>query len=268
MFGAVYGDIIGSYYEVHSTKNYGFELKRESTFTDDSVLTAAVCRAILANPDDISVFGVQERAYEYAVQYKAYYARYPYAGYGNMFTAWAKDKDMTRLKSYGNGAAMRVIPIGYAYSTLKQVKLQAKASCLYTHDHREAIRGAQAVAGSVWLARNGGTKNDIKNYAEKIMGLRLSSSVEDIRKVCDFNSRTNYSVPPAIISFLQSEDYESTVRNAVSLGGDADTMACIAGGIAEAFYGEIPKEIRTFCDNRIDYGIRMAVNEFRDKYLH
>ena len=168
MFGAIFGDIIGSYYETHCTKDYNFEFHRESTFTDDSILTAATCRAILFNPQLISIFDIKKRALEYAVQYKQYYSYFPYAGFGVMFSKWAKDKEcMTRQHSYGNGGAMRVVPIGYAYPSLKQTCILAKASCLYTHHIRSAIRGAQAVASAVWLANHQSSKQQIKNYIEK-----------------------------------------------------------------------------------------------------
>ena len=142
MFGAFYGDVIGSEYENACTKDYDFPFKRESHFTDDSVMTAAVCRAILNNGENIGKFGIRKRAFEYAAQYKQYYSRYPHAGCGSMFVRWAKEKSLRRQYSYANGGAMRAVPIGYAYDDIEQVMLQAKASCYYTHAHREGIRGA------------------------------------------------------------------------------------------------------------------------------
>ncbi|MGM9596703.1 MAG: ADP-ribosylglycohydrolase family protein [Eubacteriales bacterium] len=266
MFGAIYGDIIGSYYEVHCTKNYGFEFNKDSSFTDDSVLIAAVCKAILNNPAEISKWNTRMRAKEYAAQYRQYYSYYPNAGFGNMFAAWAKDPYSKNGHSYANGASMRVIPIGYAYETLDQTLLQAKASCLATHDHREAIKGAQAVATAVFLARNGKRKGYIKEYLEKSFKYNLSISISSVKESHVFDSRTSYSVPPAIISFLESSDYESAIRTAISLGGDADTQACIAGGIAEAYYKQIPDHIRRFCDGRIDSSIKTVVKEFNLKY--
>ncbi len=266
MFGAIYGDVIGSYYENHCTKDYDFAFQPDSTFTDDSVLIAAVCRAILENPSDARRFHLKERANEYAAQYRQYYSYFPYAGFGNMFSAWAQNKSFGRSRSYANGASMRVIPIGYAYATLEQTLLQAKASCLPTHNHREAIRGAEAVAAAVFLARTGSSKDEIKEYICQNFGYDLSGTVEQIRENHVFDSRTSYSVPPAIIAFLQSADYESAVRNAVSFGGDADTQACIAGGIAEAFYREIPEPIKKFCDRKIDVSIRSVVSEFEKRY--
>ena len=266
MFGAIYGDIIGSYYEVHCTKDYNFEFNKDSFFTDDSVLIAAVCKAILNNPTEISKWALRARAKEYASQYRQYYSYHPHAGFGNMFAAWAKDPYARNEHSYANGASMRVIPIGYAYDSLEQTLLQAKASCLSTHNHREAIVGARAVAASIFLARSGADKEQIKAYLEKTFKYKLSTPLSSIKETHVFDSRTSYSVPPAIIAFLESTDYESAIRNAISLGGDADTQACIAGGIAEAYYKEIPEHIKRFCDSRIDFSIKSVVKEFTKQY--
>lgn len=261
MFGALYGDVIGSYYENHCTKDYDFPLMRESTFTDDSVLTSAVCKAVLLHPEPITKSGLIQRATEYAVQYKQFYSWFPNAGYGSMFRKWASSRHMTRQRSFGNGAAMRVVPIGYAYEDLEQVLLQAKASCLYTHNHREAVKGAQAVAAAVWLALHQHDKEQIRAYIAEHFGYDMDFTIDEIRPGYHFDSSCAYCVPPAIMAFLESENYEDAVRKAVSLGGDADTLACIAGGIAEAFYGEIPDAIRRFCDSRLDISIKTPVRE-------
>ncbi len=267
MYGAIYGDIIGSYYEVHGTKAYDFTFQRDSRFTDDTVMTVAVCKAILQNAKSITRYGLRQRALEYAVQYKQYYAYYPYAGYGQMFCNWASDYGtMKKQKSYGNGAAMRVVPIGYAYDSLEQVLLQAKASCIYSHNNHEAICGAQAVAAAVYLAHNGASKSDIRTYITRQFRYHLDYTIDEIRPAYTFDCRASYSVPPAIVAFLDADDYEGAVRNAVSLGGDADTMACIAGGIAEAFYHDIPDHIRRFSSSRIDHSLKAVINEFNTKY--
>lgn len=265
MFGAIYGDVIGSYYESRCTKDYDFPFQRESTFTDDTVLTVAVCKAILNNPEPISRFQIRRRAFEYAGQYKQYYSYYPRAGFGNMFSAWARSRSFRTVRSYGNGAAMCAVPIGYAYDSIEQILLQVKASCYCTHRNREAVKGAGAVAVAVFLARTGQSKEDIREYLKKKFGYDLSRSVADIREDHVFDSRCSYSVPAALTAFFDSHDYESAVRNAVSLGGDADTEACIAGGIAEAYYGEIPKAISDFCNSRVDISLRQVVNEFRER---
>ncbi|MBQ7380231.1 MAG: ADP-ribosylglycohydrolase family protein [Clostridia bacterium] len=267
MRGALYGDVIGSYYEVHCTKAYDFVFESESTFTDDSVLIAAVCRAILQNPNEIKRSQIRARAKEYAAQYRQYYAYFPYAGFGNMFAAWARNPYAKNGRSYANGAAMRVIPIAYAYRTLEQVHLQVRASCIPTHNHKEANRGALAVASAIFLARQGKSKQEIKAYLEKEYKYQLSIPLQTIRETHVFGSRSSYSVPPAIIAFLESVDYESAVRLAVSLGGDADTQACIAGGIAQAYYKEIPEHIRRFCEPRIDGTIKSAVRELEQRCM-
>ena len=266
MLGALYGDVIGSYYENHCTKDVDFPLHNESTFTDDTVLTVAVCQAILNDPSPVTRLHLRSRGFDYAAQYKQMYTRYPHAGFGNLFSAWARDPSFKVVRSYGNGAAMRAVPIGYAYDSLDQVLLQAKASCLYTHRHAEAIKAAQAVAAAVFLAVHGESKETIRIYLQKRCGYDLSTCLNDIRKTHVFDSRSAYSVPPAIIAFLESEDYESAVRNAVSLGGDADTQACIAGGIAEAFYKEIPPHIVKFCDRRIDCSLRQIARTFNERF--
>lgn len=262
IWGAVYGDIIGSYYEVHSTKDFDFPFQSSSTFTDDTVMTLAVCEAISVNSLEITPHLVNKRSKEYAAQYKRFYSLYPNTGFGQMFSEWAEAETLYRQNSYGNGAAMRVVPIGYAYDTLEQTLLQAKASCLYTHNSKEAITGAQAAAAAVWLARHGKSKDEIKRFVENNFRYDLSTPIAEIRKSYVFEIRAGKSVPQSIAAFLQSEDYESAVRNAVSLGGDADTMACIAGGIAEAFYGEISRHIKEFCDLRTDGTIKRIINSF------
>lgn len=266
MFGAIYGDIIGSYYETHCTKDYDFEFQKDSTFTDDTVLTVAVCKTILNNPDTITRWNIRKRGLEYAGQFRQYYSYYPHAGFGNMFSEWARSDTYKINRSYANGAAMRAVPIGYAYDTIDQVLLQAKANCFYTHKNSEAIKASQAVAIAVFLARNGESKDKIRIFLENKFHYNLSKHLDEIREFYVFDSRASYSVPSAIIAFLDSADYESAIRNAVSLGGDADTEACIAGGIAEAYYNEIPKHISDFCDRKIDYTLKKIIFEFKDTF--
>ena len=265
MFGALYGDVIGSYYEFHCTKDYDFPFVSESSFTDDSAMIAAVCQTILNDPSDIGLFDEKRRSMEYAAQYRRFYSLFPHAGFGQMFSEWARDYSAKNNKSYANGAAMRVMPIAWVYRDFGQMMRQVKASCRPTHDHREAITGASAVAAAIRLALDGKSKNDIKEYINDRF-YDLSRPLSKIRENHVFDSRASYSVPPAIVAFLESDDYESAVRNAVSLGGDADTEACIAGAIAEAFYREIPEHIRKFCDRKIDITIKNTVREFEDRY--
>lgn len=203
---------------------------------------------------------------EYAGQFRQYYSFYPHAGFGNIFSEWARSDTYKVNRSYANGAAMRSVPIGYAYDTVDQVLLQAKANCFFTHKNSEAIKAAQAVATAVFFARNRKSKDEIRSFLENKFHYNLSKNLDEIRNNYVFDSRASYSVPPAIIAFLDSTDYESAIRNAVSLGGDADTEACIAGGIAEAYYKEIPKHISDFCDRKIDYTLKKVVLDFKDKY--
>lgn len=266
MFGAIYGDVIGSHYEVYGTKEYDFPFAADSTFTDDSVLTAAVCKTILDDPSKAGRFDYIERSNSYAAHYRQFYSYFPHAGYGKMFAAWARNPSAKPNRSYGNGAAMRVVPIAYAYADFKQMILQVKASCYPTHNNAEAISAACAVASAVRLALNGQTKEEIKKYIEKHY-YKLSVPLAGIKEKYVFDSRASYSVPPAIIAFLESDDYESAIRNAISLGGDADTQACIAGGIAEAYYRKIPKNIADFCDGRIDITIKKTIREFNEVFV-
>lgn len=265
MYGAICGDIIGSPYELSNVKSTDFPLfGSESTFTDDSVLTAATAQTLLDLPADTKSGRVRAEAYAY--HYKQAFSRHPHAGYGQMFSAWARETGLSVIHSYGNGAAMRVTPIGYAYSTLEEVLREARRTCLYTHRHSEAVRGAQAVAAAVFLARTGASKDAIACAAARTAGYDLTRPLSAIRPDYQFDSRTGYSVPPAIRAFLESDDYESAVRLAVSVGGDSDTIACIAGGIAEAFYGGVPKPIADGCWSRLDSGLKKTVQSFRSAY--
>ncbi|MDE6501333.1 MAG: ADP-ribosylglycohydrolase family protein [Ruminococcus sp.] len=183
MLGAVYGDVIGSWYEGHSTKDYNFPLLKQSEFTDDTVMTTAVCKAILENDRDITKSKLKERGYEYAVRYKQYYSYFPYAGYGMMFAKWAENRSMKVQRSYGNGGAMRAVPIGYAYNSEEQVLLQAQASCYYTHNCKEGIYGAQSVAMAIFMARNGESKNSIREYITKKFSYDLDYTTADIKRI-------------------------------------------------------------------------------------
>lgn len=267
MFGAICGDIIGSYYESHSTKNYDFNLfNKDSIFTDDTVLTAAVCDTLLLNSENATFFGKQKRAAEYAYKYKQYYKRYPNAGFGQMFQSWANKTTLSKQNSYANGAAMRTVPIAYAYNNLNEVEVQAKLSSIYTHNHNQAIKGAQAIACVVFLARHNKSKEEILKYIENRYKYNLSISIDLIKSNYVFDSKTAYTVPPAIIAFLQSNSFEDAIRKAVSLGGDADTIACMTGGMAEAYYKIIPEEIKNKCWSKLDIGLKQTIKKFNNKF--
>lgn len=228
MIGAIAGDIIGSVYEFGRTKSKDFPLFGPgSAFTDDSVLTVAVAQAILTDGD-----------YKKAVL--DFGRRYPDAGYGGFFAGWLRSPDPKPYNSWGNGSAMRVSPVGFAFDTIDEVLREAQRSAEITHDHPEGIKGAQATALAVFLARTEWDKDLIRTEITSRFGYDLDRTVEDIRPGYGFDESCQRTVPEAIVAFLDSVSYEDAVRNAISLGGDSDTLACITGGIAEAFYGPVP----------------------------
>lgn len=268
MIGAIFGDIIGSYYELCNVKREDFELfVTESNFTDDTIMTLAICETLLnSDNDEKGLFTKKKRAEKYALHYKMYYKRYPYAGFGQMFSLWASSNTISPQKSYGNGGAMRVIPIAYAFDSLEKVQEEAKISCMYTHKHKVAIKGAQAIATTVFLARMNNTKAEIKSYIEKKYNYNLNFTLDNIRENYIFDSKTSYCVPPAIVAFLESSSYEDAIRKAISIGGDSDTIACMTGGIAEAYYKEIPNSIYEKCWSILDIGMKTTIKAFNEKY--
>ena len=254
MLGAIAGDIIGSVHEGAGTKTKEFPLfVADSTFTDDTVLTIAVADAMLRGIDYVDAFHM-------------YYHSYPYAGYGGSFMRWAAFREREPYRSWGNGSAMRVSPVAYVDESLAFVLEEAKRSAEVTHNHPEGIRGAQAVAAAIYFARFGSSMEQIREYIEEKFDYRLDQTLAQIRPRYQFDISCQGSVPQSIIAFLESDSYEDAVRNAISLGGDADTMACIAGGIAEAFYGGVPDEIRTRTLLLLDERLRGVVAEFLDRY--
>jgi ADP-ribosylglycohydrolase len=255
MLGAIAGDIIGSVYENRGVKTTAFPLftASQSRFTDDTVLTLAVAAKLLGHGDYVDLF-------------HDYFAWYPAAGYGGSFLDWAASRQRTPYNSYGNGSAMRASPIGHGFATIEETASEARRSAEVTHNHPEGIRGAQAAAVAVHLARVGADKLAIQRHIEQAYGYHLGSRLADIRPRYRFDVSCQGSVPQAILAFLESNDYESAVRNAISLGGDADTMACIAGGIAEAFYGGVPASIRERSLELLDDRLRSIVYAFEDQF--
>ncbi len=240
MIGAICGDILGSVYEHAGIKTKEFGLLAEGAhFTDDSVLTIAIAEAIRSSSD-------------YAASLREIGCKYPDAGYGGTFYQWLFDEKKVPYNSWGNGSAMRVSPVGWVYSSIDEVLQEAEKSAACTHNHPEGIKGAQAVALSVLLARKGASKDEIRNTITTRFNYDLSRTVDSIRDSYRFEISCQKSVPESIIAFLDSEDYEDAVRNAISLGGDADTQACIAGAIAEAYFGNIPEFIMNFCLQKLD----------------
>lgn len=250
MLGAIAGDIIGSVYEHSPVDSIDFDLfPPGSRFTDDSVLSVAVAEAILSDGD-------------YRTQLLNWGLRYPRAGYGRSFHDWLHRGGGAPYNSWGNGSAMRVAPVGWAFDNEHEVLEQARASAAVTHDHAEGIKGAQATALAVFMARQGQSMTMIKARISEQFGYDLSRSLAEIRPDYGFDVSCQGSVPEAIIAFLESDDYEGAVRNAVSLGGDADTQACIAGGIAEAFYGEVPADIVEQAEQRLPEEMRDVIRRF------
>ncbi len=174
--------------------------------------------------------------------------------------------DLKPYKSFGNGSAMRVSPIGFAFDSLEDVLKEAKRSAVVTHNHREGIKGAQAVASAVFLARTGGNKKQIKDFIEKKFRYNLSQRLDDIRPNYKFDSSCQGSVPQAIIAFLESENFEDAIRKAISIGGDSDTIACIAGGIAQAYYKEIPGFIVDRVRFILDSGLKRTLDKFNERF--
>ncbi len=231
MLGAIAGDVIGSVFEFASFKEYDFPLFSEhSTFTDDTVLTIAVADAFINKLD------IPQTLKDYAL-------RYPDRGYGGSFHRWVHSDSLAPYNSWGNGSAMRTSAIGFLVNNETDLLAFARDYAAVTHDHPEGIKGAQATAYAIFMARNGNTKEDIRKEITTWFGYDLSSTVDEIRPSYRFNESCQDTVPQAIIAFLDSQDFESAIRNAISLGGDADTLACITGGIAEAFYGLVPDHI-------------------------
>lgn len=254
MIGAIAGDIIGSVHEGAGTKVKDFPLFHDDCrFTDDTVLTLAVAAQLLWGGGYVDAF-------------HEFFHAYPQAGYGGTFIRWAEQRRREPYNSWGNGSAMRVSPIGFAFDSLDEVMAESKASAEVTHNHPEGLRGAQATAVAILLARMGQEKADIRRHIETEFGYRLSDRLDDIRETYAFDVSCQGSVPQSMIAFLESECYEDAIRNAISLGGDADTMACIAGGIAEAFYGSVPDDIRARAFDSLDTRLRKIAVEFVDTY--
>lgn len=255
MLGAIAGDIIGSIYEFTDFKpDFNFPLFcPNSEFTDDTVLTVALADSLLNN------ISYKEKLIEY-------YFKYPHAGYGGMFHKWARSKNPKPYNSWGNGSAMRVSPIGYAYDDLETVLQKAKESAEVTHNHPEGIKGAQATAASIFLARTKHSKKELKEFVEKNFDYNLDLDFEELRRTYAFNESCQGTVPQAIFTFLISEYFEDSIRKAIYIGGDSDTLACINGSIAEAFYGGVPENIAKEIYKRLDDRLSAEVNSFIKKY--
>lgn len=255
MIGAIAGDIIGSIYERFQIKTKDFPLFDERChFTDDTVLTVAVAVAIL-------------RGRPYQELLREIGRQYPGAGYGESFIRWLQSDDPKPYNSWGNGSAMRVSPVGFAFSSEGEVLRHAKMSSEITHNHPEGIKGAQATALAVFLAKTGNGKDQIRARIAELFGYDLNRTVDSIRTGYSFDISCQGTVPEAIIAFLDSKTYEDAIRNAISLGGDSDTLACITGGISEAFYGGVGDDIEKKVQEHLTPDLLQMVQDFRRKYL-
>lgn len=255
MIGAIIGDLIGSFYEGQKAESKDFPLYNEvSRITDDSVLTTAVADAILNGS------GYEEKL-------RSYGNKYPRAGFGGGFRRWLSNEKSGPYNSWGNGSAMRVSPVGWAYNSVEDVLREAEKTAAPTHNHPEGIKGAQAAALAVFLARSGSSKDEIRQQISATFNYDLSRTIKEIIPDYRFEISCQKSVPEAIIAFLDSNDFEDSLRNAIILGGDADTQAAIACSIAEAFYEEIPEKILKYVFPRIPMDILQICQSFSDKYL-
>lgn len=238
MLGAIIGDMVGSVYEFANTKKMDFPLfQKDSCFTDDSVMSFAVAHWLVT--DDA------HKPKVLADIMRSYYKKFPCVkgGYGSMFLGWLCDPQAEAYGSWGNGAAMRASAVGWLFDTLEETEHVAELSASVSHNHPEGIKGAQATAAAIFLARTGHTKEDIKEYISTCYGYDLDRSYDSVHQTYQWESSCQGTVPEAIIAFLASHDFESSIRMAVALGGDSDTLACINGGIAEAYYKDIPQSI-------------------------
>ena len=250
MLGAIAGDVIGSVHEYLGTKTTTFELFDPGCkFTDDTVLAVAVADCLLHGAG-------------YVDKFHEYFHAYPDAGYGLRFFQWVYSDDKQPYNSWGNGSAMRVAAVGHAFESIDDVLSEAKRSAEVTHNHPEGVRGAQATALAIFLGRKGRSKEQIRDAIERTFAYDLHRRIDEIRPSYRFDESCQETVPPAIIAFLESNDYEDAVRKAISLGGDADTLACISGGIAEAFYGKVPEPIARRVLDLLDDRLRTITLEF------
>lgn len=253
MLGAIAGDMIGSVHEFLGRKTREFPLFVEgSRFTDDTVLTVAVAECLLTGGSLVDAF-------------HAYTKKYPDRSYGLRFWHWVNSGSRQPYHSWGNGSAMRVSPVAYAFETLEEVLDGAKATAEVTHNHPEGIRGAEATAVAIFLARRQVTKRELRQEIEGRFGYDLSRTIAMIRPDYSFNESCQATVPQAITAVLDSDGYEDAIRLAISLGGDADTLATIAGGIAGAWYG-VPREIATHAVTLLDHDLRNTVTRFCETY--
>lgn len=258
LYGAIIGDIVGSRYEGYDHKSKDFEFFHEADrFTDDTVMTLAVYEACKQTREKKFILPSQAEKL-FADSMRKWGREYGGRGYGDRFFNWLINEDAKAYNSWGNGSAMRVSAVGWMFDSLRKVEKYAKLSAMPTHDHPEGIKGAQAIAGAVFIARKTCSKDVVKKYVERF-GYELLSC-DEVRPEYRFDVSCQGTVPVAVEAFLESESFEDAVRIAVSMGGDSDTIAAITGSIAEAYYG-VPDEFKTRCLDYLDDKIREILTE-------
>jgi type I restriction enzyme M protein len=262
MFGAIIGDVIGSRFEFHNYKGKDFTLfAPHCRFTDDTVMTLAVAKTFLSCRRIRNLASFQKRLIK--TMHKVG-KRYPRCGYGGRFYVWIMQDGVDPYNSFGNGSAMRVSPVGWYADSLASCEALAKATAEVTHNHPEGIKGAVAVAGAVYLARTGSTKEELRAYIEQFY--RMDFTLDEIRDGYLFHETCQESVPQALKAFLESDSFEDAIRCAISIGGDSDTIAAITGSVAEAFYGA-DEAIKAEALARLDRYLRPIAVSFGKKYV-
>ena len=262
MYGAILGDIIGSPYEFdRGSKSKDFPLfSPDSTYTDDSVMTLAVADAFLSVAPNTEDSDIRRQLVQ---SMQTYGQAFPDAGYGGMFSRWLKSPNPQPYGSYGNGSAMRVSSAGWLFDDLQTVRHMARLSAEVTHNHPEGIKGAEATASAIFLARTGSSKSEIKAYIESNFHYDLRRTCDEIRPTYCHVESCQETVPEAITAFLEGGSFEDVIRTAVSLGGDCDTLTAIAGSIAEGFYG-VPEELKQQCRQRLPEDLRQVLRQFEE----
>ena len=264
MIGAILGGIVGSIYEFDNIKTKDFELfDKESFFTDDSVMTIAIAEALMQykSIDENNIKEFKEKLIDIMHEIGI---KYPDCGYGGHFLMWILRNKREPYNSFGNGSAMRVSSVGWYAKTLEETELIAKVTAEVSHNHPEGIKGAVATAGAVFLARKGTTMDEIKKYISKYY--TIDFTIDEIRPIYDYDITCQGTVPQAMQAFLESENFEDAIRNAISIGGDSDTLAAITGAVAEAYYG-IPDDLKETALSYLDDRLLDITERFEEKYI-
>lgn len=261
MIGAILGDVVGSIYEFDNIKTKDFELfGKECFFTDDTVMTVALAEVFMeynsADGEDVLKAMIVNNMHRYG-------ELYPYCGFGAKFRVWVREKMTMPYNSYGNGSAMRVSPVIWVAKNLEEAENLAKLTAEVTHNHPEGIKGAVVTAGSGFLAKCGESKETIKKYIESYYNIDFT--LDEIRETYEFNETCQGTVPQAMVAFLESESFEDAIRNAISIGGDSDTLAAITGAVAQAYYG-IDEDLKGSALSYLDERLLDIVEKFEKKY--